>query len=115
MSGSSRDVRAPEMSGGRRLRCQYGIYIYIYIQIYIHLYIYISISIPGVGFGHVHNGQHGGVSHHRELPRSDETHDDAADEQERVCDEGGERSRDWRDHGTHVRAHSLHKIASAHA
>ena len=29
VSGSSRDVRAPEMSGERSLRCQYG-YTYIY-------------------------------------------------------------------------------------
>jgi len=32
VSGSSRDVRAPEMSGGRSLRCQYGI---LFINIYI--------------------------------------------------------------------------------
>mmetsp|Transcript_23527 Transcript_23527/g.75912 ORF Transcript_23527/g.75912 Transcript_23527/m.75912 type:complete len:278 (-) Transcript_23527:1433-2266(-) len=40
-----------------------------------------------VRLGHVHDRQHRGVCNHRELPRGDEAHDDAADEEQRVGDE----------------------------
>ena len=50
VSGSFRDVRAPEMSGGHSLRCQYGLYlctyIFVYIYIYIYIYIYMCVYAP---------------------------------------------------------------------
>jgi len=45
VSGSSRDVRAPEISGGRSLRCQYGIYMCVCIYIFVYIYVYIYVCV----------------------------------------------------------------------